>query len=206
MPPAYLNDIRHLLALTGIHRVVVIGTSLGGMLAAAMTAAMPAVLAGVVLNDVGPEIGTAAMVQIMAYLSDDRPEPDWPSVVHRLKTAFPTLCVGTEEDWMRLAKATFRECDDGMLRNDWDNAIIRPLLRSKMPDLWPMFKGLARVPTVLIRGETSEILNPIIFDRMAERIGGLRRVTVPKVGHVPNLMEPESLDAIDSLLAAAGHA
>src|SRR3546814_12919738 len=32
-PTTYLNDIRHLLAVAGIHRVVVIGTSLGGLLA-----------------------------------------------------------------------------------------------------------------------------------------------------------------------------
>ena len=70
-----------LLALAGIGRVLVIGTSLGGLLAMAMGAAMPTVLAGVVLNDVGPEIGGTGLARIIDYIGTDRPHPDWASAV-----------------------------------------------------------------------------------------------------------------------------
>ncbi|MEM9683141.1 MAG: hypothetical protein AAF942_07735, partial [Pseudomonadota bacterium] len=37
--------------------------------------------------------------------------------------------------------------------------------------------------------------------RMAEEHPGLEQVTIDGVGHVPSLTEPESIDAIDRLLA-----
>ncbi len=55
-PAYYLDDIRALLALEQIGRAVIVGTSMGGLLAMAMGVAMPSVLAGIVINDVGPDI------------------------------------------------------------------------------------------------------------------------------------------------------
>ena len=67
-PPVYLRDIQDMLAALNLHRVVVIGTSLGGILAMGMGAAMPTPLAGVVLNDIGPEIETEGLGHIVAYM------------------------------------------------------------------------------------------------------------------------------------------
>ncbi len=200
-PPSYLNDIRHLLALAGIAKVIVIGTSLGGLLAAAMTAAMPNVLSAVVLNDIGPDLGATALAQILAYIADDRPEPDWQAVIRRTKRYFPNFNPGTDEDWMRAAKASYRECDDGLIRNDWDPAIARPIPGTRIPDLWPLFRALGRRRVLVLRGETSEILSTATLDAMSREIPRLAAVTVPEVGHAPSLMEKESLAAIDELLA-----
>ncbi len=204
-PPAYLNDIRHLLALTGVHKVVVIGTSLGGLLAAAMTAAMPNVISAVVLNDIGPDLGATALTRILAYIGDNRPERDWQAVVSRMKRYFPNLNPGADENWMRMAKASYRQCADGLIRNDWDPAIARPLLGgARLPDLWPLFRALGRLGrrrVLALRGETSDILSQATVDAMSREIPGLRAVTVPDTGHAPSLMEKESLAAIDELLA-----
>lgn len=200
-PPTYLNDIRHLLALTGAHKVVVIGTSLGGLLAAAMTAAMPASLAAVVLNDIGPNVGSAALARIVSYIGDGSPEPDWPAVVRRMKGYFPSLNAESAEDWMRIAKASYRECADGLIRNDWDPAIARPITENDLPDLWPLFRALGRVRVLVLRGESSDILSLSTLDAMTRKIPGLTAVTVPGIGHAPTLMEKESLAAIDGLLA-----
>ncbi|MGB1548561.1 MAG: alpha/beta fold hydrolase, partial [Alphaproteobacteria bacterium] len=59
----YLNDIHHLLTATGVHRVVLVGTSLGGILSMALGAVMPMALAGVILNDVGPVVSTAGLAR-----------------------------------------------------------------------------------------------------------------------------------------------
>ena len=41
--------------------------------------------------------------------------------------------------------------DDGKLCFDWDVNIVKPLLKSnyKIPDMWPLFKALADVPTMV---------------------------------------------------------
>jgi pimeloyl-ACP methyl ester carboxylesterase len=201
-PGTYLSDLHHLLAAAGMHHAVVIGTSMGGLLACAMGAAMPTVLAGVVLNDVGPDIGSEGLGRIMTYLSKDNPQPDWDTAVISFKALFPTLSLRTDEDWRAATEATWYEGPDGMLHYDWDIHIVDPLRRNRpLPDLWALFRSLRRVPVLAIRGGVSDVLLPETFDRMAREHPGLTRVTLDGVGHVPSLMEPEAIVAIDGLLA-----
>ena len=53
-PYVYINDISHLLAATGIGRAVIVGTSMGGLLAMGLAVLRPTLVAGAVLNDIGP--------------------------------------------------------------------------------------------------------------------------------------------------------
>lgn len=201
-PRVYVNDLRHLLAVAGLHRVVVIGTSMGGLLACAMGAAMPTVLAGVVLNDVGPDIGSDGLSRIMAYLAQDNPQPDWDSAIRAFKAMLPNLSLRTEEDWRAAAEATWTPGADGMLHYDFDTRIVEPLRRNRpLPDLWALFRSLGRCPVLAIRGAASDVLLPETFERMACEHPGLERLTLEGVGHVPSLIERESLAAIEAFLA-----
>jgi len=62
------------------------------------------------------------------------------------------------------------------------------------------------VPTLAIRGETSDILSAATFERMQREKPDLERLTVPNRGHVPLLDEPECLAAIDRFLARLNYA
>jgi pimeloyl-ACP methyl ester carboxylesterase len=202
-PATYLNDIRHLLAVTGIGRVIVIGTSLGGILAMAMGAAMPTALAGVVLNDVGPEIGDAGLEYILEYIGTDRPHRDWAQAVADLSRIFPNLTLETELEWMEAAQATWREGADGILHFDWDVKLIDALRNGPpVPDLWPLFHSLDHVPTLAIRGALSDVLLPETFEKMGRTRTDLRQIVVPGAGHVPTLREPAVRDAIDTFIAS----
>lgn len=201
-PGTYLNDLRHLLAVAGLHRAVVVGTSMGGLLACAMGAAMPGALAGVVLNDVGPDIGGEGFGRIMDYLSKDNPQPDWDSAVRAFKAMLPRLGLRTEADWRAAAEATWYEGEDGLLHYDWDLHIIDPLAKNHpLPDLWALYRSLRHVPVLAVRGGASDVLLPETFEKMATEHPGLERLTIEGVGHVPSLTEPESTDAIDRFLA-----
>ena len=65
--------------------MVVIGASMGGILAAAMAVALPSVLAGVVLNDIGPDVDPRGMKRISSYMNNFHPHPDWPHAIDYLK-------------------------------------------------------------------------------------------------------------------------
>ena len=56
-PEACLRDVLDVCAALHVHGVTVVGTSFGGLLAMGLAAVRPALLRGVVLNNIGPEIG-----------------------------------------------------------------------------------------------------------------------------------------------------
>jgi len=72
---------------------------------------------------------------------------------------------------------------------------------SNAPDLWRLFGALKAVPTLVLRGALSRILTPETLARMAQAKPDLIAVTVPGIGHMPLLDEPEALEAIDGFLA-----
>ncbi|NKB57795.1 MAG: alpha/beta fold hydrolase [Alphaproteobacteria bacterium] len=205
-PATYLNDIRHLFAAANVGPAIIIGTSLGGLLAMAMGAAMPSMLAGVVLNDVGPDIGGDGLSRILDYVGVDRPHSDWDSAVQDLRRMFPHLSLDTEEAWLEAAQATWREGADGMLHFDWDVKLV-DMLRDgpPVPDLWPLFHSLGNIPILAIRGALSDVLTAATFDKMAMARADLVQITVPGAGHVPTLSEPSVREPIDTFIAGLSH-
>ncbi len=199
-PRTYLDDIRHLLVVTATHRVIVIGTSMGGLLTMGLGAIMPSILAGVILNDIGPGIGSE-LDGILAYAGTDRPVPDWQTAAREFRRALPRASFQTEDDMERAVRGTWRQGADGMLHVDWDIRLVQPLLSdAPLPDLWRLFRCLRRVPVLALRGEISDILDRENFQRMAAEHNGLVRVEVKRTGHAPSLNEPEAVHAIDAFL------
>jgi pimeloyl-ACP methyl ester carboxylesterase len=198
----YIDDTRHLLAALGLSKIVVVGTSLGGLLGMGMAAAFPTALAGLVLNDIGPGVETGGVSRIFRYIAEDRPMNDWASAMAHLKEMFPTLSFTTEEDWLQFTRGTFREGTDRKLHFDWDTRIVRPLREpaEPLPDLWPLWRACRSLPVLAIRGGVSDILSEATLQQMKADKPDLMHVTIPKVGHCPSLTEPPSLKAIDEFL------
>jgi pimeloyl-ACP methyl ester carboxylesterase len=202
-PMVYLNDVLHLLTALDVHRVAIIGTSLGGLLAMALAIARPGAVAGVVLNDIGPEIGPGSLGHILDYVAHDQPQPDWPSATAEIRRMFGFLELGDPANWERMARATYKECPDGMLRFDWDVRLVRPFRKAlrRQVDLWPYFRALKSVPVLAVRGGKSAVLLPDCLERMKAEKPDLLTATVPGVGHTPNLGEPAAVAALDEFFA-----
>ncbi len=202
-PEVYVRDLIHVLAACNVHRVVVCGTSMGGLLAMGLAVATPTALAGVIMNDVGPDLNRGGISRILGYIGVDQPQPDWDAAVAHVKALFPQLAFDREARWRSYAEAMYREGDDGRLHYDWDPALAKPLIRSggATPDLWRLYRALGRLPVLAIRGALSDVLSEETFARMAAEKPDLIRVTVPGVGHTPVLDEPPAEDAIDDFLA-----
>lgn len=206
-PGVYLNDLKHLLILEGVHRAVFVGTSMGGLMAMAMGAAMPSAVAGALINDIGPDMPESGVGRIVDYVGRDWPQPDWPAAIACLKEMMPDIGLATEADWRRFAEATFVAGEDGLLHADWDPRIAEPLRRgAALPDLWALFGTLARVPVCIVRGGRSNILSAETQARMGAAHGAARLVTIETAGHTPTLEEPACREALDDLLDASAAA
>jgi len=209
-PATYVGDLRHMLAALNVHRVYVIGSSLGGIVTMAMGAAMPTSLAGALINDVGPEIDPSGLSDIIAYMTAPTPLAGWDEAVARMQHHFPKIPATTDTEWLEVTKGAFQERGDGKIIHDWDDGLVKPLLGAagEMIDLWPLFGSLRRFPLIVVRGGNSDILLESTFRRMAEMMPEMISLTVPGVGHMPTLAEPEVLEILDAQLAhidAAGH-
>jgi pimeloyl-ACP methyl ester carboxylesterase len=204
VPEVYLDDIRQVVAACGIGRFVVVGTSLGGLLGMALALSMPAAIAGLVVNDAGPDINPDGRARIVDYVGRDRPQPNWNAAVAELQRIMPTMGLKTPEAWRKLAERTFVAHADGQLHVDWDPAIIEPVRRMGPPgDLWRLWRGVAELPVLLIRGARSDVLSQATFDRMVAAKRDVRTVVLPEAGHAPTLDEAPCREALDDFLRHA---
>ncbi len=204
-PATYVGDVHHLLSALNLHRVFVVGTSLGGIVAMGLGVAKPGVLAGVLLNDVGPDISMEGLSIIQRYMEAEKAFPDWRAVADHLASFFPDLGFHTPEEWELLARLSYRRRQDGKIVQEWDSNLVRPLQNFDPEgiDLWPLFRSLRKIPLVTLRGEKSNILTRETFQHMIDANPDMIAVTVPEVGHVPSLAEPQSIEALTGALAHA---
>lgn len=204
-PVAYCADMLGLIARLGIERPVLIGTSMGGLMAMVMGSMAPAGYRGIVLNDVGPVVDSVGLARIAGYVGDAPGVTDWVGAAAFCKatngSAFPHY---GDEDWRKFAQRLFREDADGVPRLAYDPAIAVGLAGSDpsaVPvDLWPMWSALATLPILAIRGERSDILSAATLAEMGKRHPGMHTAVVAGVGHAPMLDEPDAVGAIERFL------
>jgi pimeloyl-ACP methyl ester carboxylesterase len=207
LPKVYARDMLDLMDGLGIARAVFIGTSMGGLITMAVAALRSRAVAAAVLNDVGPETGKAGIERILSYAGQPATIENWQDAVDYVRrtngVAFPGY---SGSDWEAFARRTFRE-EHGRPVLDYDPAIAvphagkPPTTRSLLAAL--LFRRLARKrPTLLVRGELSDLTTEQIASRMKRVAPSLRLAVVPDVGHAPTLDEPEAIAAIDEFLRA----
>jgi pimeloyl-ACP methyl ester carboxylesterase len=198
-PEACLRDVLDLCAALHLHQVVAIGTSFGGLLAMGIGAARPTLLRGVVLNDIGPEIGSAGSDFVRGFVADDPALADLNACVVHLRACLPKLSLETDAAWQRMADLTYKKGADGRFHPRWDTAIAK-LLGAPTPPLWPLFGALAHVPLLLVWGEASDILLPETVAAMRVARPDMATVSLPGIGHAPTLTEPAVLTALSAFL------
>ena len=205
VPLAYVQDIERMLTELAVTRFVVIGTSLGGIVAMLLAATGPERIAAAVLNDIGPTVEPAGLERIRAMVVRTGAWPTWLHAARALGELnagiYPDYALG---DWLAMAKRLFKLTPNGRIVPDYDKQIAEPLrLRGGEAgvDLWPALDALTSTPTLILRGELSDVLSAQTVDAMVARLGDAAAVTVARTGHAPTLGEPEAVAAIDTLLA-----
>lgn len=206
-PGTYVGDVWTLLREQAIERVIVIGTSLGGLMAMLMASMRPQTIAGVVLNDIGPEIDPTGVARIQSYAGRLPPVRTWDDAAAQMKMTFGLAMPDyDDQQWLAFARNSFDAGDDGVPHLAADPKIgdaVRaiPPPPNAVQGMWLAFGQLRTIPTLALRGAHSDLLSAATFERMQREVPNLVAVTVANRGHAPQLDEPQSLQAIDTFLA-----
>jgi pimeloyl-ACP methyl ester carboxylesterase len=198
-PEACARDVMDICAALHIHHAVLIGTSFGGLLAMGLATARPGLVRAVVLNDIGPDVGSDGADFVRNFVGSDPALESLEACVTLLRAALPPMSLNTDAGWRRMAELTYQPGADGRWHPVWDTRIAR-LLGGPIPDLWSLFGALAHLPVLLVRGSVSNILLAGTVSRMQAAHPGMEVVTLPGIGHAPTLQEPPALAAIQRFL------
>jgi len=204
VPMTYLQDMEALIATLGLRRFVLFGTSLGGLITMLLAASGRERIAGALLNDIGPVMETRGLEHIKGYVGKSQNWPTWLHAARFLAEAqgdrYPLWKL---DQWLVYAKRLAKLTPAGRIVFDYDMRIAEPF---RLPageagfDLWPAFRALGGIPSLVVHGAISDLLSAETVARMLAEAPGMESVTVPDVGHAPTLDEPEAQAAIDRLL------
>ena len=204
--PVYAADVVQLLDELAIPEAVFLGTSLGGLVTMIVASIASERIAAVLLNDVGPELDLSGIDRIKSYVGQRVLFRDWDDAAEQLQARAGDVHPAYQrDDWLRVAKRTCRKTDGGV-EFDYDMAIADPFKAAnsgQATDIWPYYHALSGRPVLVLRGEFSDLLPAAAAARMATEFDDVEVVTVPGVGHAPDLSEPASVAALDRLLERA---
>ena len=206
-PGVYARDMCSALDALELTDVVLIGTSLGGLVSILLTSMQPKRISAVILNDIGPQPNQAGLDRIKSYVSTRNPVNSWDQAVEQtratLNTAYPYF---TDADWRQITENFYQEDESGKPVLAYDPAISIPLGQEEADktadsDLWPLFGAMRCIPTLLIHGELSDILTQDDVAKMLEVHPAMEYTRVGCCGHAPLLTEQACRLAIDQFLA-----
>ena len=199
------DDAAQVACALGLHNVVIVGTSRGGLLAMVLALSRPGLMAASVMNDIGPRVAGEGLARLSKQLGSSSLPESWEAATERVKRGlgeqFPAF---SDEDWAEHARLTFAE-KDGRPALAFDPKLLEPLrdLPEGLPfiDVTGPFRALATRPMLMVHGERSDLLtDAIVVDAAAM---GAQVHTVAREGHAPSL-RGETLMAIERFLDDTG--
>lgn len=203
--PQYAQDMAALLARLDVEQVDWLGTSMGGMIGMAIAAQPQSPIRKLILNDVGPVIAAGAIKRIGEYLATP---PDFASpeeaeaYVRVIAEPFGQL---TDGQWRHLTQHVIKSGPAGRFQLRYDPGIAVPFATAAGEgqdiEFWPIYDAI-QCPTLVIRGERSDLLSRETVAAMTARGPRARSAEISAVGHAPMFMDEAQVAVAKSFLDA----
>jgi 3-oxoadipate enol-lactonase len=188
----YAEDVEAIMAKLGVSGCVVVGLSLGGMVAQELALLAPRRVAGLLLADSasGVDEEMRGMLQNAArFALEGGMEPMAEAYLGAL---FSPKTLSDNQAAVRHFMDQFTTGDP--LQHYLANLAVREM------NLVPRLKKI-KVPTVVLCGEHDQILPPALSEQTHRAIAGSKLVIVPDAAHVSNLEQPERFNKeLDGLI------
>ncbi|MEK0084625.1 3-oxoadipate enol-lactonase [Benzoatithermus flavus] len=178
--PQLASDLERLLDALDVRGAIVVGLSIGGMIAQQLAVGRPDLVAGLVLMDTSHKIGTAET---------------WQQRIDAVRTGgIASIADAILERWFARA---FRERHPDELAG-WRNMLIRTPVEGYLgccaairdADLGLSTAAL-RLPALCLVGEEDGATPPALVLELARLIPDAAYVTVPEAGHLPCVEQPD---------------
>ncbi|GAB4357131.1 MAG: alpha/beta hydrolase [Gammaproteobacteria bacterium] len=198
--PTYLQICTALIEHLGLNSVDWVGTSMGGLLGMMLAAQDKSPIERLILNDIGAFIPGRALRFIGEYVGKTGPfttMADLEKYLRLIHSGFGNL---SDDQWQHLAQHSHWIDAQNRFWLAYDPKIAHPFRDTEIGDvdLWDIW-GQVKCPTLLIRGERSEILPASIAKEMVSR-PQTEMITLPNVGHAPSLMDEEQIKLVENWL------
>lgn len=198
----YAGHALALLEQLGIDQCRWLGTSMGGLLGMHLAAGpLKKRITRLVINDIGPRPNPAAVTRIRAYVTARPSFKDMRELETFLRQIYLPFGALSDHEWRVMVDTSARRRDDGRITVHYDPEIMRVFAeQSDKMHYWPIWDGVS-CPTLVLRGEASDVLLPEVAEEMTRRGPGAQLVTVPGCGHAPFLNTPDQIAAVERFLA-----
>jgi pimeloyl-ACP methyl ester carboxylesterase len=204
--PQYVADMVTLIARLDVEAVSWLGTSLGGLVGMALAAQPGSPVAKLVLNDAGPVVSRVSLERIASYLGKQLQFATLEAAERHIRAVSAPFGPHSDAQWRFLTETWLRPNPDGTWRAHYDPRIAetyRKTLPEKDLELWPLYDAV-RCPTLVLRGEESDLLGRDTTRAMADRGPKARVVEVRGVGHAPTLLHADQIAIVKDFLLEGG--
>ncbi|HYA76285.1 MAG TPA: alpha/beta hydrolase [Burkholderiaceae bacterium] len=205
--PQYISDMVTLIARLDVEQVAWLGTSMGGLIGIGLAGLPQSPISRLVINDVGPRVEKPSIDRIAAYVGQMRRFDSLEQAVEYNRTIGAGFGMRNDSEWNEITQSILRSEGEGFVLH-YDPAISTPFraLTEETIDAaeqaaWRLYDAI-RCPTLVLRGENSDVLSPDTAAQMTVRGPRARLVRVPGVGHAPMLFDPAQIDIVRSFLLA----
>ena len=202
--PQYVSDMVTLVARLRAGTLHYVGTSMGGLIGMSFAGLEGSPIARLVINDVGPRLNAEALARIGAYVGQAVRFADLEQAVAYVRSVSAPFGLRGDE-WREITETVIRPDGDGF-KLHYDPRIAEPFkaIAPKAAQagealLWQLYDAI-RCPTLLTRGEQSDLVSRATAEEMASRGPRARLVEFPGIGHAPMFFDPAQIAVVRDFL------
>jgi pimeloyl-ACP methyl ester carboxylesterase len=198
--PQYVADMVTLIARLDVEGVNWLGTSLGGLIGMALAALPGSPVKRLVLNDAGAVITRASLERIASYVGKAPVFPSVEKAEEYIRAISAPFGAHSDAQWRFLTETWLRKNEDGTWRAHYDPRIAEPrMVPDKDLELWQLYDAV-RCPTLLLRGELSDLLSRETAREMTRRGPKAKVAEIRGVGHAPTLLHADQIAIVRDFL------
>ncbi len=197
----YARIAESLIDQLGIGDLHWVGTSMGGAIGIYLAGgSLRERIRRLVLNDIGPKLGDAAVERIRSYAGSPSAFARVSELEQYFRTVYKPYGWLSDDQWRQLTESSTRRLMDGRVTPHYDpNMATQFIHHPKDYDLWQSYDRILAA-TLCLRGENSDLLLPGTAQEMHTRGPQATVVNMPGCGHAPALNVPEQVALIRRFL------